>query len=50
MLKELAKVKVLYKLKLGLKPIKAVGMYENYRDKIDEKFHDKTCPKTSEEV
>lgn len=42
-------MKLLYESKLGLKPIKAVRMYENYRDKIDEKFHEETCLKPSDQ-
>ena len=35
----------LYTERKGRRDIKAVGLYENYHDLIDEKYHNKMCPK-----
>ena len=40
----------LYKEQKGIRDIKAVGLYENFHDLIDEKYHDEMCPKPALDV
>ena len=40
----LSKPDKLYKKRIGLRDIKAVGLRENYTDLIDDKYHEEMCP------
>ena len=40
----------LYTERKGIRDIKAVGIWENYHDLIDEKYHDEMCPKPALDV
>ena len=40
----------LYKDRKRVRHIKAVGLYANFHDLIDEKYHDETCPKPKLDV
>ena len=42
--------KKLYKKRIGLRDIKAVGLREDYAQLIDEKYHDEMCPMPRLEV
>ena len=40
----------LYKERKGITDIKAVGLYKNFHDLMDERYHNKMCPKPALDV